>query len=488
MASEAFESVATQTKIVATVGPASRSPEQLTALARAGVDVFRLNMAHASREEHQRLLADIRQVSAALGKPLAALVDLAGPKIRLGDVPGEPLDCHPGEELHFVRDVARQPGELTSSYPEMIDELRVGDRVMVADGTIRLEVARTEQDAVVCRVQQGGTIRSRQGVNLPGAKISLPALTDADRENARWAAEQGVDFVSLSFVRAADDVRELKWLLKHHQSPAHVIAKIEKQEALDDLEQIITQADGVMVARGDLGVEIDVARMPVVQKQIVRMCNAHSKPVIIATQMLDSMQRSRQPTRAEVTDVANAILDGCDACMLSGETAVGEFPVDAVRMMRRIAAATEPLLHERETTPRVELADPRLSPVTQGAAAGADRIARELKARLLVVVSHSGASALALSKRRNPCPIIGVSDDPATLGRMCLAWGLVPMAGAPTSDSSALLKHVEQWGLAQGIVEPGSYIVLLSGTNLVSLGHNMVRVYEVGRRARPDGL
>ena len=248
-------------------------------------------------------------------------------------------------------EVTNNPDELVTNYPGLIDELHVGDRVMLVDGTVRLDVVERSIDWVACRVAQSGLIRNRQGVNLPGVKVSLPAMSDADRKHAVWAATNGADFVSLSFVRSPKEVLELKWLLTYHKSTAHVIAKIEKQEALDQLDEVVKAADGVMVARGDLGVEIDVARMPVVQKLIVATCNKYDRPVIIATQMLDSMQHSRQPTRAEVTDVANAILDGCDACMLSGETAVGEYPRSAVEMMHRVALATEPLFATRTSLP-----------------------------------------------------------------------------------------------------------------------------------------
>jgi len=463
------------------VGPACRAEDQLAELIEAGVDVFRLNMAHGELAEHERVLNSIRKVSDRLGRPVGVLVDLAGPKIRLGELAGGQIECTQGAILKFVRGEATdKPGELVTNYAALIDELHVGDRVMLVDGTVRLDVVERGTDWVNCRVAQAGIIRNRQGVNLPGVKVGLPAMSEDDHRHAVWAAEHGADFVSLSFVRSPREVNELKWLLNYHKSAAKVIAKIEKQEALDQLDEVVKAADGVMVARGDLGVEIDVARMPVVQKEIVATCNRYDRPVIIATQMLDSMQHSRQPTRAEVTDVANAILDGCDACMLSGETAVGAHPRAAVEMMNRVALATEPLVRHRPgaTTP-AELPE-NLLPITQGVVVGATVIAQELGARLVIVVSHSGATALALSKRRHLVPIIGISDKPETLRQMCLYWNVIPLAGAPMTDSIELLKHVEQWGEKDGSIVPGDFMVLVAGLGLASKGHNMVRVHEVG--------
>lgn len=470
-----------QTKIVATVGPACERREQLAGLVDAGVDVFRLNMAHGQLGEHERVLETIRGLDDELRRPIAVLVDLGGPKIRLGELPGGQLDCRLDDQVRIVRgEASQEPGTLTVTYERLIDELEVNDRLMLADGTVGLIVEERNREMARCRVIQEGLVRSRQGVNLPGVKLSLPAMSAADREHAVWAATRGVDFVGLSFVRTPADVYGLKSLLSSYDSPARVIAKIEKQEALDQLEAIVEAADGVMVARGDLGVEIDVARMPVVQKEIVATCNRHQKPVIIATQMLDSMQRSPRPTRAEVTDVANAILDGCDACMLSGETAIGEYPRAAVEMMNRVALATEPLLRNRPPIEPPEVRPAELRAITHGVVYGAGHVASVLEARMIVVVSHSGATALALSKQRSAVPIIGASPRPATLRQMCLYWGVVPLADAPTTDSIQLVAHIQSWALRNGLLEPGDFVVVVAGIGLASRGHNMIRVHEVG--------
>ena len=470
------------TKIVATVGPASRSEEQLGALIEAGVDVFRLNMAHGEVPQHEEVLRLIRKLSAEKNHPIAVLVDLAGPKIRLGELPGGSVDCRLGDEFTFVRgEQSDDPRRLGSTYQLLVDELQVGDRVMLADGTVSMLVEQKTREGAVCRCVQAGMIRSRQGINLPGVKVSLPAMSEEDKEHAVWAAKVGVDYVSLSFVRSPKEVLELKWLLEFHRSPARVVAKIEKQEALDQLEQIVDATDAIMVARGDLGVEIDVARMPVVQKEIIAMCRRYQKPVIVATQMLDSMQKSPRPTRAEVTDIANAILDGADACMLSGETAVGDYPTVAVEMMNRVAMATEPLFANRTELAVAEVSPEGLERITQGVVLGAAVTAKALQAKMMIVVSNSGVTALALSKYRNLLPIIGVTTKPSTLNQMCLYWGVIPLADAPTTDSFELINHVQQWGLANGSLQMGDDIVLVAGIGLASKGHNMVRVHTVGQ-------
>ncbi|MFZ4733831.1 MAG: pyruvate kinase [Pirellulales bacterium] len=485
-----------RTKVVATLGPASRSPADIRGLIEAGVDVFRLNMAHGSGAEHAAVLATIRTVSDEVGRPVGVLVDLAGPKIRLGELPGGVVECVDGSLIRFVRGTSTtRPDEFVTTYAPLVDELAKGDSVMLADGTISLLVEERTADAAVCRVVQGGTVRSRQGVNLPGVRLSVAALSPADWEHAEWAAGAGVDFVSLSFVRSAVEVRLLKELLRTRGSVARVVAKIEKSEALDNLEAIVDAADVVMVARGDLGVEIDVATMPMMQKRIIRTCQRFQKPVIVATQMLDSMQQSRRPTRAEATDVANAILDGADACMLSGETAIGAHPRLVVQMMRRIARATEQLyLDDRrrlleqglsagaggggELPPPPEKLVEGLHPITQAVVDGAGRIAAQLGARLVVIASRTGLSALARSKRRGAVPTLGVSDNPATLRQMALYWGVTPLA-VQAADVNSLLAQVVAWGKGQRRLAPGDRIVLVSSSGFGRGGHDMAVVHEV---------
>ncbi|MFM7208178.1 MAG: pyruvate kinase [Planctomycetaceae bacterium] len=490
-----------RTKIVATLGPASRAEEAIRGLVESGVDVFRLNMAHGSIPEHRESLDRIRRVSEALARPIGVLADLAGPKIRLGELPGGAVDVAEGDRIRFVRGGGTTAaGEFTVTYEPLIEELSAGDAVMIADGTISLVVEEKTATHATCRVVQGGTIRSRQGVNLPGVKLSVAAMSPADWQHAEWAASAGVDFVSLSFVRSAVEVKLLKELLRTRGSQARVVAKIEKREAIENLESIVDAADAVMVARGDLGVEIDVAGVPMVQKRIIRACQRYQKPVIVATQMLDSMQHARRPTRAEATDVANAILDGADACMLSGETAIGEHPRLAVEMMRRIARETEKqyladrwhymegrFLAEKgsagvpvqEFLPAPEFLVEGLHPITQAVVDGASRIAGELDARLFVVASRSGLTAIARSKRRGAVPTVGLSDNPAALRQMALYWGVTPLAMDATHDVGVLLDRITAWGLAEGRLQRGDRILLVAGSGFGTGGHNMALVHEV---------
>ena len=442
--------------------------------------MFRINTAHGSRQEHQQRLDDVRAVSLRLGVPVAALVDLAGPKMRLGEIPGDQLACVVGARVRFIRgSVTTKPSDLVTTYERLIDELRPGDRIMLADGIVSLCVESVEPGAAVCKVLQSGVVRSRQGVNLPGVRLSVPALSDRDRDNAAWAAGAGVDFLGLSFVRTAADVGLLRPIVDGAGSSAQIIAKIEKPEAVENLEAIIAAADGIMVARGDLGVEIDIAEVPVVQKRIIAACHRARKPVIVATQMLDSMQHSRLCTRAESTDVANAILDGADACMLSGETAVGEYPREAVEMMHRIALATEDMRQQRPPCADPDFATLGSRPVTEATTWAAGRIAEGLGAKMIVVATASGATALAISKHRNAVHTVGISDSEATLRRMCLYWGVVPLAGVATDDGASIARRVIEQAQAAGHLVSGDRVVVIAGTGLRTSRHNMVVIHEV---------
>lgn len=470
-----------RTKIVATVGPACREVPKLVQLIRAGVSVFRINTAHGTMEQRDAILADIRLAEAEVGWPVGVLIDLAGPKIRLGELMQDPTNCPPGAEFRFVRgDKPAAPDEFTCTYATLVSELQVGDTVMLADGTVSMIVIAKTNDEVKCRVVGGGILRSRQGINLPGTKLSVASLTEADMTNAIWAAKNDVDFVSLSFVRSPVNVLLLKELLKAQGCNAMVIAKIEKREAMDQLTEVVAAADGVMVARGDLGVEIDVAEIAVSQKRIVRECQLQGKPVIVATQMLDSMHHNRRPTRAEATDVANAILDGADACMLSGETAIGEFPVEAVEMMTRIMLATEPLLWDksyRSSEVRISAID--VHPITAAAVRGAAVIVEELAAKMLVVVTRGGGTCRLRSKQRDIVPTLGVSDSMPVLRRLALYWGVTPLGNAPVHDGPALRAYIDAWGRTQGIIQKGDRIVFVTGTNFYPMAQNLLVVHEV---------
>jgi pyruvate kinase len=467
-----------RTKIVATVGPACSGAEMLARLIRAGVGVFRINTAHGTLLERQQKLADIRAAEEKTGVTVGVLVDLAGPKIRLGQLHTDPMQCEVGAEFRFVRgSTSTAAHELTSTYAPLVSELSAGDTVMLADGTVSMVVVGKSPDEVRCRVTGGGIIRSRQGINLPGAKLSVTSLTEADMANATWAAKNDVDIVSLSFVRKAIDVLLLKELLRSQGSKAMVIAKIEKPEAVTQLAEIVAAADGIMVARGDLGVEMDVAEIAVVQKRIVGECQRQGKPVIVATQMLDSMHHNRRPTRAEATDVANAILDGADACMLSGETAIGEFPVEAVETMNRIMLATEPLLKERPLKPVEMLGD--VHQITAAAVKAGATLAGEIGARMIVVATRGGGTCRLRSKQRDFVPTIGVSDSENVLRRLTLFWGVTPLAGAPVHDGPALRAFIDQWGREQGLLNVGDRVVFVTGTNFYPMAQNILVIHEV---------
>jgi pyruvate kinase len=467
-----------RTKIVATVGPACGSIEKLVELINAGASVFRINTAHGTQEEREKKLADIRTASDKSGQPVGVLVDLAGPKIRLGELFADPTTCEVGQTYRFVPGTkSSAQDELTSTYAPLIGELAIGDTVMLADGTVSMVVMGKEHAQVSCRVTGGGLIRSRQGINLPGAKLSVASLTEADMTNAIWAAKNDVDFVSLSFVRKAVDVLLLKELLKSHGSSAITIAKIEKPEAVQQISDIVAAAEGVMVARGDLGVEMDVAEIAVVQKRIVQECQKQGKPVIVATQMLDSMHHNRRPTRAEATDVANAILDGADACMLSGETAIGEFPVESVETMNRIMLATEPLLKDRGLSQAVKGSD--VHPITAAAVHGSAIMADELGAKLVVIATRGGGTCRLRSKQRDFIPTLGLSDSPQVLRRLSLFWGVTPIADAPVHDGPALRAFIDGWGRDRGLLSIGDRVVFVTGTNFYPMAQNIVVIHEV---------
>ena len=452
-----------RTKIVATVGPASNTDERLRDLMEAGVDVFRLNFSHGTQDEHSRVVEAIRRVSDESGRNIAVLQDLGGPKLRLGPIPGDAVECRLGDEFSLVRDrTADDPRQLTCTYRALVDDLKVGDVVLFADGTVAMDVTHVEPGRARLIVTLGGKLRSKQGINLPNADLRLEALTDKDLADLDWTAKHGVEYVGLSFVRRAADVERLRDELKKRGCHSRIVAKIEKPQAVDDLDAIIAASDAVMVARGDLGVEMDVARVPAIQKRIISACHRARIPVITATQMLNSMENSNRPTRAEATDVFNAVLDGTDAVMLSGETAVGQYPIEAVETMSRIVREAEAYLAEggAEVYPRTHLAADRAAghvpETTEAIVEAASLACRRLPAKLLVVSSHSGRTALAVSKSRNATPTIAFGHDAATARAMALYWGVTPLvAPAEMDDVEHTLNFAIDWARARGLVAPG---------------------------------
>lgn len=470
-----------RTKIVATIGPACDSVQQLSRLIELGVDVFRINAAHGTQVDFARMLTNIFEARKITGFQVATLLDLSGPKIRLGHLAQDPLDVEPGNELTFVRgETSANSHEMCSNYERLIDEVREGDSIMLADGIISLQVIAKDPNSFRCRVLTSGTIRSRQGINLPGVTLSVSAMLPQDVENAIWAAKNEIDFISLSFVRTAQDVLSLKDLVGSLGSRALVIAKIEKREALQSLESIVEAADGIMVARGDLGVEIDVAETPVAQKRIIDVCRQKLKPVIVATQMLESMHQNRRPTRAEASDVANAILDGADACMLSGETAIGKYPAEAVETMNRIMLFTEKMLDGRPPQPNRTCSNAQqVDPITSAVTFRASNIAEEIGAKLVVVASRSGSTAWLQAKQRSYVPTLGVSDNDGTLRRMCLFWGIMPLWVESIDNLQSLIQCVAAWGQDNKLLSKGDRVVFVSGSGIFDKTHNLLLVHQL---------
>ncbi|GHT44239.1 pyruvate kinase [Planctomycetales bacterium] len=473
------------TKIVATLGPASDPEDILEQLITAGVDVFRLNMAHGDTTVAQQRLDRVRKVSGKLGVTVGVLADLAGPKMRLGEISGNEYHCRQDTPMKFVRGKeTTEPDTFTTTYEPLIDDVNIGDRIMLADGTVAIQVAEKYPDAIVCNVIQGGPVRSRQGINLPGTKLSIKTLQPVDIANAQWATQAGIDFLGLSFVRTPGDITELREILVEtaHEliggwgDIPHIIAKIEKPEAVEAIEDIVDVADGIMVARGDLGVEFDIAQIAVVQKKIIDACRRKSKPVIVATQMLESMHHQTLPTRAEATDVANAILDGTDACMLSGETAVGEYPVLSVEMMHRIAMETEILLKERYS--KIPAARQKLTSVTQAVCNAAVQLANEVDASMILVGTRSGRTALSISNQRSFTFCVAASTNTRALQRLNLYWGVFPMTGVP-SNAYACLNAVTALGKETGFLAHGDRVIQIIDNSNEHNHQNVLYVHLV---------
>jgi pyruvate kinase len=448
-----------RTKIIATIGPASSSPETLLAMAQSGMDAARLNFSHGTHEEHAQRTSLVREVQAELGRPLAVIADLQGPKVRIGDLPA-PVTLDRGDNVVVTAEESARNGELPVSPTAVGEVLQKGHEILIDDGLVRLHVERVERGRAQCTVVAGGVVTAHKGVNVPGVPVPIPSLTRKDMDDLDFALDLGVDFVALSFVRSPADVRDLKELIEAAGSHAHVIAKIEKAEAIDALDAILMETDSVMVARGDLGVEIGSAAVPLVQKRIILAALERAKPVITATQMLDSMSHHLEPTRAEASDVANAVLDGSSALMLAGETAQGEFPVEAVGYMDRIARAIEPSLGYRH-----ELPDASEEPtVGQAMSNAACDLAESLGAAALLVPTYTGRTASAVARLRPRKPIIGLSHHDYALRQMALEWGVTPVAIEEASDVEDLWTSSLDAARATGLVSKGDLVVITAGT------------------------
>ena len=447
------------TKIVATLGPASDSPERIRALLRAGVDVFRINFSHGSSESRARQLAAVREAEAELGQPVAVMADLCGPKIRVRPIDGGPIQLVDGQQIALRR--GRDHGDadaLTTTLDELVDALAPGDPVLMDDGKLRLEVLDCGADRATCRVVHGGPLSTGKGINLPGTELPIATLTAKDRRDAAWIALRSFDLVALSFVRSAGDVVELRSLLVEHGCRAGVVAKIEKPEAVARIEEIVDAADAIMVARGDLGVEMELPEVPAAQKRIAALSREHGKPCIVATQMLESMTAAPRPTRAEVSDVANAVLDGADAVMLSGETAVGAFPVEAVTMMDRIVTRAQRMQ-------RCDCVGPSCAeaPTTAALARAVRAVVDAEPIAAVGVFTAAGTTARMLSKMRLGVPVLALSPDPAAVRRMCLYFGVRPGRAEAPEHTRQVLELFARTAREAGVAGPGDQLVVLSG-------------------------
>lgn len=471
-----------RTKIVATVGPACESEEMLKDLMEAGADVFRLNFSHGDHAGKALLIRRIRELSRRRRRAVAILGDLQGPKIRTGVMKDGILKLTAGREVSLTtRPVVGEGDLIPVNYESLPGDVEPGDRILLDDGLMELEVLAASGDTVRCRVLVGGALRDRKGINLPGVKVSVPALTEKDREDLDFCIREGVDYVALSFVRQAADMLALKDLLLAGKADIHVVAKIEKPEAVADFDAILETADGIMVARGDLGVEMSPEKVPLIQKMIIRKCNEAGKPVITATQMLESMVHNPRPTRAEISDVANAILDGTDAVMLSAETASGGYPVEAVSLMVRVARDVEgdPVLMEKVFHPIPVVRGYRRLPEAIGQAAC--RVAETVGASAILAFTQTGSTPALVAKYRPDIPIFAVTPSQAVRRRLALYAGVRSIRVDIQGDTEAQIRSVEEAVLAAGVLRKGEVAVITMGSPVSAPGTtNLLKVHRLG--------
>jgi len=467
-----------KTKIVATLGPSTSSDEMVAKLIEAGVDVFRLNFSHGSHETHRENIERVRRISKEIGRPIALLQDIQGPKIRVGEINGGQATLVPGQTFMLTTTPLEGNEQMASvSYPRLTEDVREGMKILLDDGLLELVVVEVKPEMLVTRVVVGGALKPRKGVNFPGSMLKISIITDKDKADLKFGAEMGIDLVAASFVQQASDVLEVKDFLAQLGKKTPIIAKIERREAVQNLREIIQVADGAMVARGDLGVEIPVEDVPIVQKQIIRGCNLEGKPVITATQMLDSMIRAPRPTRAEASDVANAILDGTDAIMLSNETAAGAYPLESVETMTRIAMQVE-----RSMMPKVrpELEEGYIRPVQDSVAHAATRMVQELGASAIVTATYSGSSARMVAKYRPSCAIIAATPFEDVCRQMNLIWGVYPIKIVETDTVDELFQQAVAEATSAGLVEDGDQVIMVAGIPMGVPGTtNMVTVEMV---------
>ena len=468
-----------RTKIVATIGPASNTRPVLEKLAESGMNVARLNFSHGTYEEHGEVIRTIRSISRSTNRPVGILLDLQGPKIRVGKLEGgKPVRLKRNKSFAITSRSVKGTSEMVSStYRGLVTDVVKGDTILLDDGLIRLEVEKKREETVKCRVVNGGYLKENKGINLPGVKVSAPSLTEKDKRDVNFGIKNGVDFFALSFVRTAEDLKQIKAILKRQGADIPVIAKIEKPEAIENLSEILDAADGIMVARGDLGVELQLQMVPTMQKHIIDAALHMNKPVITATQMLETMSVNPIPTRAETSDVANAILDGTDAVMLSGETASGRYPVKAVRMMSKIAREVESSPFMRYNLPFESDPDDL---VPHAVAQSAVNILHEINGNSIVAFSVSGRTSKLVSKQRPSNPVYAFTSSKATYNRLSLLWGITPMYIPNIKDARRLIQASENRLIDKSLVKNGDLVVLVIGMGLKEGSTNMIKIHRVG--------
>ncbi|OCA91365.1 pyruvate kinase [Bacillus sp. FJAT-27225] len=472
-----------KTKIVCTIGPASESIEKLTDLMEAGMNVARLNFSHGDYEEHGARIANIREAAEKTGKNVAILLDTKGPEIRTHTMKDGAIELNSGNEVVVSMTEVEGTADMFSiTYPGLIDDVHTGSRILLDDGLIGLEVLEInkENQTIRTKILNSGTLKNKKGVNVPGVSVNLPGITEKDRNDILFGIGQGIDFIAASFVRRAKDVLEIRQLLEENDAAhIHIIPKIENQEGVDNIDEILEVSDGLMVARGDLGVEIPAEEVPLVQKLLIKKCNAEAKPVITATQMLDSMQRNPRPTRAEASDVANAIFDGTDAIMLSGETAAGLYPVEAVQTMHNIASRAEQALNHKEIlTARSKDTEHN---TTDAVAQSVAHTAMNLDVSAIITPTVSGHSARMVSKYRPKAPIVAVTSDAGVRRRLGLVWGVYPQLGRKVKGTDEMLDIAVGESLNSGIVKHGDLVVITAGVPVAEAGStNLMKIHIVG--------
>ncbi|MEQ2526993.1 pyruvate kinase [Bacillaceae bacterium CLA-AA-H227] len=472
-----------KTKIVCTIGPASESVEKLTQLMEAGMNVARLNFSHGDFEEHGNRIKNIREASQELNKNVAILLDTKGPEIRTNNMVNGAIELEAGKNITIsMTEVEGTEDKFSITYEGLIDDVEAGSKILLDDGLIGLEVIEIDRSAkeIHTKILNSGTLKNKKGVNVPGVSVKLPGITEKDAKDILFGIDQGVDFIAASFVRRASDVMEIRKLLEENNGThINIIPKIENQEGVDNIDEILEVSDGLMVARGDLGVEIPAEEVPLVQKNLIKKCNDLGKPVITATQMLDSMQRNPRPTRAEASDVANAIFDGTDAIMLSGETAAGMYPVEAVQTMHNIASRAETALdHKRLLSKRTKESDTN---ITDAIGQSVAHTALNLSVSAIITPTESGHTARMISKYRPKAPIVAVTSHPSVYRRLALVWGVYPQLGVQADTTDDMLDTAVQASLNCQIVKHGDLVVITAGVPVGESGTtNLMKIHLVG--------